>query len=295
MLGPEDREYLVRCACEAAQTAGAWVRKSRPGVVERKVGGESEASQVVTEVDRHSQDLILDVLEESAERFSLGVLSEELEDDGGRFERDYFWSVDPLDGTLPFIESRRGYAVSIALVSRAGVAEIGVVFDPENDTLYSARRGGGLIRNGRPWSPAKAGAGLTICADRSFEAMPNYGSVVAALDGLGLGAAPVQVVVGQGAVMNACHALERPPGCYFKFPKAETGGGALWDFAATACLYMEAGAVATDMEGEPLALNRSDGPWMNSSGVLFATDRDLAEQIMSVYRSASVRRRTRNV
>ena len=48
------------------------------------------------------------------------VLTEETEDDGGRLRADYFWCVDPLDGTLPFIEGRPGSAVSIALIARDG-------------------------------------------------------------------------------------------------------------------------------------------------------------------------------
>lgn len=287
MFSPREWDYLVECACEAARLAGAQVRASWPLVVEHKAGGESEASQVVTEVDRESQELILGVLKESVDRFSLGVLSEELEDDGGRLQSDYFWSIDPLDGTLPYVETRQGYAVSIALVSLAGVPEIGVIMDPEIGTLYCARRGGGVTLNGRPWSLPKPRTGLTVYADRSFERMPNHDGVVAALDVISgeLGAGEARVLVGQGAVMNACHALHHAPACYFKFPKAELGGGALWDFAATACLYAEAGAVATDIEGNPLALNRVEGTWMNASGILFATDRDLARRIMSIHTS----------
>lgn len=256
--------------------------------VERKEGGQSEASQVVTEVDRKSQELILEALEESVKRFSLGILSEEQDDDGGRFENDFFWSIDPLDGTLPYVESRPGYAVSIALVSRAGVPEIGVIYDPTTDTLDCVLRGGGMTRNGLPWSPPQpqTNAGLSVFADRSFAKLPGYAALSAALDALSmeLGGTEAKVVMGSGAVLNALQALTNPPACYFKFPKAEEGGGALWDFAATACLFTEAGAVATDIDGEALDLNRTGDTWMNQRGVLFATSSRLAAQITSIYR-----------
>ena len=288
MLTPEDQRWLAESACSAARAAGGFIRRSRPGPVERKAGGQSEASQVVTETDRRSQEIILEALEESVARFSLGVLSEELEDDGGRLERDLFWSIDPLDGTLPYAESRPGYAVSIALVSRTGVPQIGVIMDPVQDTLYCARRGGGVTRNGAPWTRPRPrnDVGLSVFADRSLVTMPGYAAVTAALDGasMEMGGTPARVLLGSGAVMNACQVLESPAACYFKFPRKEDGGGALWDFAASACLFAEADAVATNIHGGPLDLNRADSTWMNHEGVLYASDRALAARIAGIYR-----------
>jgi myo-inositol-1(or 4)-monophosphatase len=288
MLDVEELESLAECASLAARAAGQLIQNSRPTKVGRKEGGHSEASTIVTEVDLKSQEIILEALQQGVERFSLGVLSEELDDDGGRFESDYFWCIDPLDGTLPYVESRPGFAVSIALVSRSGIPEIGVVYDPTSDTLYSALRGGGIRRNGQPWSPPLGATqvGLSVFADRSFTQIPEYASLATALDSLAveLGGKKANLLLGSGAVMNACHALAASPACYFKFPKAEGGGGALWDFAATACLFAEAGAVATDIEGEPLDLNRAGSTWMNQRGVLFATDTRLAERITAIYR-----------
>ena len=81
--------------------------------------------------------------------------------------------------------------------------------------------------------------------------------------------------------MNACGVLTTPPACYFKQPKP-SGGGSLWDFAATACLFAEAGAIATDVHGGPLDLNRADSTFLNHRGVLFATDETLAHQLRTI-------------
>ena len=289
MLSPEDRRWLAASACRAARVAGDFIRNSRPGIVERKAGGGSRASQVVTETDRRSQEIILETLGETVPRFSLGVLSEELEDDGGRLERDFFWSIDPLDGTLPFVEGRSGYAVSIALVSRAGVPEIGVVLDPLQGALFCALRGGGITRNGAPWSPPppRANIGLSVFADRSLLSLPRYTAVLSALnrESLGMGGTEAKIVLGSGAVMNACQVLESPAACYFKFPREADGGGALWDFSASACLFAEAGAVATNIHGGPLDLNRADGTWMNHQGVLYASSRPIAARLAEIYRT----------
>lgn len=288
-----DRRWLARVACRAALEAGNFVAASRPANVERKPGGHSEASRIVTEVDRRSEEIILELLQPSVTRHSLGVLTEERHDDGSRLRREYFWSVDPLDGTLPYVEARPGYAVSIALVSREGVPEIGVIADPVRDHLYCAIRGGGVTRNGEPWSPPLAGTdpGLSVFADRSLLDLPRNAFITAALDreSLDLGRPQADIQLGGGAVMNACQALESPAGCYFKFPRKEEGGGALWDFAATACLFREAGAVATNIHGGPLDLNRADGTWMNHQGVLFATSRAIAARIAAIHRDWSAR------
>ena len=56
------------------------------------------------------------------ERYDLALLTEELEDDGSRHVKDYFWCIDPIDGTLPFTQKKPGYGVSIALVARDGAS-----------------------------------------------------------------------------------------------------------------------------------------------------------------------------
>ena len=85
-----------------------------------------------------------------------------------------------------------------------------------------------------------------------------------------------------GIPQPALEVLERAPSCFFKFPKL-TGGGSLWDFAATACIFHEIGAVATDIHGDPLDLNRDDSTFMNHRGVLFATDDQVAAGVRSMF------------
>ena len=54
------------------------------------------------------------MLELSLRDYALALLTEESADDGSQFCQDYFWCIDPLDGTLPFIRGLPGYAVSIS-------------------------------------------------------------------------------------------------------------------------------------------------------------------------------------
>ena len=74
---------------------------------------------------------------------------------------------------------------------------------------------------------------------------------------------------GAGAVLNAIFVLENGPACMIKHPKKENGGGSIWDYAATACIYNALGLSATNYKGEKLDLNRKEGTFMNHEGVFY--------------------------
>ncbi|MEE9337306.1 MAG: inositol monophosphatase family protein, partial [Methylococcaceae bacterium] len=110
---------LSQCAISAAYQAGQIISSfsGQSVTVNKKQGGDTLASQVVTEVDHLSQEIILQTLLPTCDIFDLALLSEEIPDNRERLEKDFFWCIDPLDGTLPFIQSTPGYSVSIALVA----------------------------------------------------------------------------------------------------------------------------------------------------------------------------------
>jgi len=285
-LCSEDLMRLADHAIDAATLAGRYIAGARPAEIQYKSGGRSLASRVLTEVDRRSQEIILEALSPTLERFELGLLAEERDDDQTRLDKPWSWFVDPLDGTLCFVESVPGYSVSIALVARDGTPLLGVVHDPVQDTLFHAIRGRGIFRDRQPWTPAPPRHGaLSLFMDRSFGERADSDALMERLSHVAqsLGYDAPQVHQPGGAVMNACRVLMHAPACYFKFPKPHDGGGSLWDFAATACLFHEAGAVATDIHGGPLDLNRVDSTFMNHRGVLFATDEDLAREIRALH------------
>ena len=63
-------------------------------------------------------------------------------------DEERIWVVDPIDGTHNFLRGAHYYCVSIAYVEK-GRREIGVVFDPEHDELFHARRERGAWRTHR--------------------------------------------------------------------------------------------------------------------------------------------------
>lgn len=283
-LNANDLYLLRQCAISAALQAGQVITRfdRKKLTINHKLIGRNLASQVVTEVDHLSQAIILQNLQPSCDLYDLALLTEESPDDGSRLEKDYFWSIDPLDGTLPFIEGVHGYSVSIALVSRESVPMIGVIYDPLKQVLYHAAKGAGVFRNGQPWqlSPTSAHQSvLNIISDRSFAKHPQYTNVLDKLKGFAktMGYKEVKLTQQGGAAMNACWVLEKSPACYFKFPSKYPGGGSLWDFSASACLFHEINAVVSDQHGHPLTLNQVDSTFMNHRGVVYASDKTLAK------------------
>jgi fructose-1,6-bisphosphatase/inositol monophosphatase family enzyme len=281
-----DLQSLAETAVAAARSAGRIISESsnQEIEVEHKDGGYTYASQVVTEVDRKAQDTILEILNPSCDEHDFALLTEESEDDHSRFEKEYFWCIDPLDGTLPFTRKETGYSVSIALVAKDGSPQIGVVYDPVYDILWQATKGYGVKKNNKAWQMKKLKDELTFTYDRSFEKHSQRERVLDELESYARakGLRKVHATQYGGAVINACHALECAPGCHFKFAKPEQGGGSIWDYAATACLFEEAGAVVGDVYGDPLDLNRSDSTFMNHRGAIYATDQFLASKIKKI-------------
>ena len=288
-LSLETLNHLADIACEAAVSSGKLIQAYTGAevAVSRKEGGDSLASQVVTEVDERSQALILERVRPTMAQHELGLLTEELSDDGSRFKKDYFWCIDPLDGTLPFTQGNSGYAVSIALVRQDGKPIIGVVYDPVAERLYRAVLGGGLSINNRPWSfpsvEQKEKDTLRFCMDCTFENDPRKAMLSERMHALAKQMRMTDVLIEThgGAVGNACHVLEHPNTVYLKEPKPQLGGGSFWDFAATASIYGEAKAWVSDARGQPLKLNDATHSFFNHCGVFYCSDPELAQQLLA--------------
>ncbi len=284
VLSPHDLQQLSQIAITAALAAGDIIANSSAKEIQvhHKDAGDTLASQLVTEVDHRCQAAILEILSPSLERYRLALLTEESDDDQSRLRQDYFWGIDPMDGTQSFVESRPGYSVSIALVALDGTPMLGVIYDPITNTLYSAIRGEGATRNGEPWHlpPIDSADPLTLVCDRHLIKRPDYAEIRAAFQGLAgeLGLSGVTVLDSAGAVLSACWVAENGPALYFKRPKPQNGGGCPWDFAATSCLFGELGLVATDFVGDPLQLNPSGSLYMNHCGVMFSSTHEIAQR-----------------
>ncbi|MCX2742737.1 inositol monophosphatase [Mangrovivirga sp. M17] len=277
----EDKlKILTDTAIEAAKKAGNYI-KSFPREdlnVEMKDEQETLASQVVTQVDKEVESLIVEHLKDSMSEYDLGLLTEETTDDQSRLKKAFFWCIDPIDGTLSFVENQEGYAVSIALISRSGVPCIGVVYDPVNSVLYYASKGLGAYKDGHKIQINESDD-LNIYLDRSSAKDERYEKILDHLKKQGFNITGPKL--GYGAVMNAIKSIENAPGCYFKLSKKSEGGGSIWDFAATCCIYTEAGLTCINEEGQPLNLNNEKTTFMHESGIIYSSNHEVALTILN--------------
>ena len=288
-LNEQQLQTLSQLAIRAALAAGTIIAAHRnTGVaVQHKDAGSSVAAQVVTEVDHKAQATILAMLTPSCDKYDLALLTEESPDDGQRQQKPAFWCIDPMDGTLAFIHDTPGFSVCIALVARDGTPLIGVVYDPVEQDLYQAIRGRGAYKNGQPMQarPLDRSQALTLRTDFSFQDHPWLAQTQTGLQQIAhqLGLPGADISYYTGGALNACGVLQNPNICYFKYPRHGDSGGSLWDYAATACLFHEVGAVASDIYGQPMELNRPGSTYMNHRGLLFAGHRSLADPIIALH------------
>jgi len=267
-------DQICDIAIKAALEAGAVIRNHAAIdiEVETKVAGSTYASQVVTEVDRKCESKVVARLLPTCTEWDIALLSEEGQDSGDRLIKNYFWCIDPMDGTYPFVQKRPGYSVSIALVARDGTPTIGVVYDPSRDNLYHAIIGKGAYKNNIPWQIDNQNNYLTYVTDRKLRDTPRFNEIQSQLDKLvqEYHLDGVKELSGAGSVLNAIRVLEHRPACMIKLPKKQQGGGSIWDFAATACMFTELGQIATDYRGQKLDLNPSMTTFMNQNGIFYS-------------------------
>ncbi|MFT6633592.1 MAG: 3'(2'), 5'-bisphosphate nucleotidase/myo-inositol-1(or 4)-monophosphatase [Bacteriovoracaceae bacterium] len=283
LLDKNELEKLLEIAKKAALKAGEIISKDQGNSISlnRKIGGENLASCVVTEIDLKAQDIIIETLASTLEDYDLGLLAEESTDDDSRFKKDYFWCIDPLDGTLAFSRNEDGYSTSIALISKDGSPVIGVVYNPRSNSLYTAIKGQGAYKDGSPLLANDKNTHLTLLFDQSFLNISNHKEEMEKLKRKAseLGLSGVKLHPLGGAVMNGISTIEFAPAIYYKHPKKAIGGGSLWDFAASSVIQSEAGGFNSDYHGASLDLNREDSTFMNHRGIIFSSSKKLADSI----------------
>lgn len=203
------------------------------------VATKSSGTDLVTEVDRAAERLIVDAL--LRHRPHDAVVGEEGTDRPG--SSGVRWIIDPIDGTTNYLYGHPGFAVSIA----AAVGDrsvVGVVVDPLHGDVFAARLGGGATRNGRPISASTedrlahalvaTGFGYDP-ARRRRQAEVLVHVLPAVRDLRRMGAAAVDLC------SVACGRID----AYYE------RGLQPWDHAAGALVAAEAGAVVGDLAGGP--------------------------------------------
>ena len=246
------QQPMLNIAVRAARSAGDIILRSVDKAAHLEVERKGK-NDFATEVDRLAEREIISILKAAYPEHS--ILAEESGEHDGN---EYQWIIDPLDGTTNFIHGFPQYAVSIALKVK-GRLEVGVVYDPLRDELFTAKRGGGAMLNNRrirttastTMTGALIGTGFPFKEPQHLDAYLEMFRAVT-IDSAGIRRA------GSAALDLAYLAAGRLDG-FWEIGLKE------WDMAAGILLVKEAGGVATDF-------SFNDG-YLESGNVIAASPR----------------------
>ncbi len=156
---------LLEIAKQAALNAGAEIIKIYESG-DFSVESKSDNSPL-TLADKASHHAIVNELEKT----DIPILSEEGKEIQyqDRKSWEYFWMIDPLDGTKEFIKKNGEFTVNIALIHKNRPI-LGVVYTPVLEDLFTAIQGEGATKNGKKISVnkfSKSDQDLKVVASRS--------------------------------------------------------------------------------------------------------------------------------
>lgn len=153
---------------------------------------------------------------------------------------DGLWIVDPIDGTNNFVNGLPHFAVSAAYVAN-GRAQLGVIFNPVSGECFAAEHGKGAFLNGTRLplrqtekKLSEAIAGVEIKYLRSGKLSSRMNTL-----------APFGTIRSMGSsTLDWCYLASGRYDVYVH------GGQKLWDYAAGALIFEEAGGCLATLEGD---------------------------------------------
>jgi myo-inositol-1(or 4)-monophosphatase len=234
----------IDVAIEAAKAAAAVIQSGHDadlGVAEK----DRSRTSIVTAADLRSQQEIARVIRQACPN-DLIVGEEGTEGDG---RADWRWYVDPLDGTTNYAHRLPFYCVSVAACAGDGI-QLGLVYDPLRDEMFTARRGAGATLNGVPIAVStqrqlrssllstQVQSDNAKVLDRHTERLRVFLGLARAVRTLGAPALALAYV--------ACGRLDG----FFE------GDVSPWDTLAGSLLVTEAGGCVTTFEGAPRPLDQ---------------------------------------
>ncbi|MDH5432397.1 MAG: inositol monophosphatase [Gammaproteobacteria bacterium] len=234
-------QAFLTIAVRAVRKAGSFVIREWDKI--RTIESKSK-NDYVTNIDVLAEQLIIDTISHSySDHAFLG------EESGVSGESEYQWIIDPIDGTTNFIHKVPHWAISIACRYR-GKTEIGVVYDPVREELFTAIRGRGAQHNDRrirvsATNDIENSILATGFPFRNEQQLDEYLKIFKTL----YPHCSDMRRAGSAALDLAYVAAGRYDG-FWEYGLSD------WDTAAGALLVTEAGGMVADMQGNPDFQNR---------------------------------------
>jgi len=201
----------------------------------------------LTEADLKSNEIICDFLEKNYPNIPL--MSEENKEVPYEIRKDweYYWCIDPIDGTKEFIKKNGEFTVNIALIYN-NIPVLGVVYAPALDEMYYAKKGEGAYKNGVKLplnTNSQPKEKLFVVASKSHLS-PETQEFINNLD------AKEIVQISKGSSLKLCMVADGSADIYPRLaPTME------WDTAAADTIVREAGKMTYQVpSNEPLIYNK---------------------------------------
>jgi len=230
---------LQTIAVRAARAAGDTIMRATENMdkVKTDVKGRND---FVTDIDHRAEQRIIETIQKTHPNHAF--FAEESGQTGEESEVE--WVIDPIDGTTNFVRGIPHFAVSIAAQVK-GKLEVGVIYDPVREELFTASRGNGAQLNGKRIRVAQAtNLEQTLLATgfpyRNMDKFERYQEIFAKLY--------PQVSdmrrAGSASLDLAYVAAGRFDG-FWEY------GLKWWDIAAGSLIVTEAGGMLSDLGGNP--------------------------------------------
>ncbi len=195
----------------------------------------------VTQADLRASNIIKEILKPTGIPF---VSEEDLPPDRSQFER--YWLVDPLDGTVEFVNRNGEFTVNIALIDNKQPV-LGVIYAPVLDRMWNAECG---MRNDSFRIDKKRP--FTVLVSRSHRTP----EVDAYINKVLRPAHPGLVIDTQGSSLKFARLAEGSADVYVCYSKTKE-----WDTAAAdAILRAAGGKVLRISDGQPLEYSKKEYP-----------------------------------
>ncbi|MCX7120175.1 MAG: inositol monophosphatase family protein [Gammaproteobacteria bacterium] len=209
---------------------------------------EKNPNDFVTQVDRVSEEIIIETIRKAYPHHA--ILAEESEHKNNKDE-EYCWVIDPLDGTRNFMQGYPQFSISIALLKK-NVVELGLVYDPVRQELFTATRGQGAYLNSRrmrisdnkKMNTALIGTGFPC---KNKDNIKNY---LQAFENVFMQCSDIRRA-GSAALDLAYVACGRLDGFW-------ESNLAIWDMAAASLMIKESGGIVSDFQGGETYLERGN-------------------------------------
>ncbi|NOR54702.1 MAG: 3'(2'),5'-bisphosphate nucleotidase CysQ [Sulfurovum sp.] len=201
----------------------------------------------LTEADTKSNEIICEALEKAYPE--IPMLSEENKEVpyADRKDWEYYWCIEPIDGTKEFIKKNGEFTVNIALIHK-NTPVLGVVYAPALGDMYKAKKGDGAFKNNQKLpltvnnSPEKS---LKVVASKSHLSEETQ----AFIDDLAKSTESIEQV-SKGSSLKLVMVAEGSADIYPRLaPTME------WDTAAADAVVRESGKMTYQYDPEPLAQN----------------------------------------